>query len=270
MRRSACRQCRTRAAGPQEHEHRRRVWSAEARPANRRPPVAVGSQEHCLLARRRRVIRTTTEQRRRLLCSRADAHSARAGRDWCSGLLRPAAAVRWPAGFGDRLPDDASLLEPSKCAVRLLSTHSLDPRAEFSFEIQIANSFGDAPVGTQRLVLVLASAVSVLSEETIFISPNQTVVTISRLAPSTVGAYNVSVQDTSAGYRQELNGSPFQLVVRAAPSCKAVITELVSTRIPFNSHLMRSRETLIGSLVIGAMANFLQSRFVARGPRPRA
>jgi hypothetical protein len=174
-------------------------------------------------------------------------------------------------GFGDRLPDDASLLEPSKCAVRLLSTHSLEPRAEFSFEIQTANSFGDAPIGTQRLVLVVASAVSVLSEEEIIlVSPNQTVVTISRLAPSTVGAYNVSVQDTSAGYRQELYGSPFLLVVGAAPSCKVIINELVSTRIPFDSNLVRSRETLIGSLVVGAMANFLQSRFVDRRPRPRA
>ncbi len=108
------------------------------------------------------------------------------------GLLRPAAAVRWPAGFGDRLPDDGSLLEPSKCAVRLLSTHSLDPRAEFRFEIQTANSFGDAPIGTQRLVLVVASAVSVLSEETIFVSPNQTMVTISRLAPSTFGGRTMS------------------------------------------------------------------------------
>ena len=116
--------------------------------------------------------------------------------DETSGWLRPAAPIRWPVGFGDRLPDDGSLLEPSKCAVRLLSTHSLDPRAEFSFEIQTANSFGDAPVGTQRLVLVVASAASVLSEETILVSPNQTVVTISRLAPSTVGAYNVSVHDT--------------------------------------------------------------------------
>jgi hypothetical protein len=169
-------------------------------------------------------------------------------------------------GFGDRLPDDASLLEPSKCAVRLLSTHSLDPRAEFSFEIQTANSFGDSPIGTQSLVLVVASAVSVLSEETIYVPPNQTVVTISRLAPSAVGAYNVSVQDTSAGYRQELYGSPFLLVVGAAPSAKAVITELVSTRIPFDSNLVRSRETLIGSLVVGAMANFLQSRFVDRRP----
>ncbi len=83
--------------------------------------------------------------------------------DETSGLLRPAAPVRWPAGFGDRLPDDGSLLDPSKCAVRLLSTHSLEPRAEFCFEIQTANSFGDAPIGMQRLVLVVASAVSVLS-----------------------------------------------------------------------------------------------------------
>ena len=191
--------------------------------------------------------------------------------DETSGFLRPAAAVRWPAGFGDRLPDDRSLLDPSKCAVRLLSTHSLEPRAEFSFEIQIANSFGDAPVGTQRLVLVVASAVSVLSEEEIIlVSPNQTVVTISRLAPSTVGAYNVSVQDTSAGYRQELYGSPFLLVVGAAPSCKVIINDLVSTRSPLYPHLVRSRETLIGSLVVSAMVNFLQSRFVDRRPRPRA
>ena len=190
--------------------------------------------------------------------------------DETGGLLRPAAPVRWPAGFGDRLPDDGSLLEPSKCAVRLLSTHSLEPRAEFSFEIQIANSFGDAPIGTQHLVLVVASAVSVLSEETISVPPNQTVVTISRLAPSDVGAYNVSVQDTSAGYRQELYGSPFQPVVGAAPSSKAVITELVSMRIPFDSHLVCSRETLIRSLVVRAMANVLQSRFVDRRPRPRA
>jgi hypothetical protein len=96
------------------------------------------------------------------------------------------------------------------------------------------------------------------------------VVTISRLAPSAVGAYNVSVQDTSAGYRLELYGSPFQLVVGAAPSAKAVITELVLSRIPFYSHLVRSRETLIGSLVVSAMVNFLQSRFVDRRLRPCA
>jgi hypothetical protein len=52
------------------------------------------------------------------------------------------------------------------------------------------------------------------------------------------------------------------------PKCR--VTELVSMRIPFYSHLVFSRETLIGSLVVGAMANFLQSRFVDRRPRPRA
>jgi hypothetical protein len=144
--------------------------------------------------------------------------------DETTGTFRSVAPVHWPVGFGNQLPDDGSRLEPSKCAVRLVNTHGIRSGHEFRVEIQIANNFGDAPIGTQRLVLVVASAVSgsVLSQEDIFVPPNETVA-ISRPAPSAVGEYNVSVRDAVSG--EGLLGTPFLLVVEGVAPFACFVAE---------------------------------------------
>lgn len=144
--------------------------------------------------------------------------------DETTGTFRSVAPVHWPVGFGNQLPDDGSRLEPSKCAVRLVNTHGIRSGHEFRVEIQIANNFGDAPIGTQRLVLVVASAVSgsVLSQEDIFVPPNETVA-ISRPAPSAVGEYNVSVWDAVSG--EALSGTPFFLVVEGVAPFVCFVAE---------------------------------------------
>ncbi len=157
----------------------------------------------------------SSENKRNKKAGHCETHTVMV-QDETTGMFRSMAPVHWPVGFGNQLPDDGSRLEPSKCAVHLVNTDGFFSGREFSVEIQIANNFGDAPIGTQRLLLVVASAVSgiVVSQEDIFVPPNETV-TISRPAPSGVGEYNVSVRDAVSG--EGLSGSPFLLVVEGAP-----------------------------------------------------
>jgi hypothetical protein len=134
-----------------------------------------------------------------------------------TGGFRSVAPVHWPVGFGDRLPDDGSRLEPSKCAVHFLNKQrSIQSGVELVFEILLADNFGNAPVGTQHLILAVVNALSgvVLSRQDIFSAPNGTVWHINRLAPSDVGLYNVSLQDAVS--QQHLSGSPVLLEVEGA------------------------------------------------------
>ena len=149
-----------------------------------------------------------------------------------TGVFRSVAPVHWPVGFGDRLPDDGSRLEPSKCAVRFLNKQrSIQSGVELVFEILLADNFGNAPVGTQHLILAVVNALSgvVLSRQDIFSAPNGTVWHINRLAPSDVGLYNVSLQDAVS--QQHLSGSPVLLEVEGADVCLICCHFLTSNRL---------------------------------------
>jgi len=49
----------------------------------------------------------------------------------------------------------------------------------------------------------------------------------------------------------------------ALPSQSTAITSLSAMRIPFSEQLVRSGETIVGNLVVAALAEFLASRFAA-------
>ncbi len=129
-----------------------------------------------------------------------------------SKSLSQVADIQWPSGFGTLLPDDGSLLEPSKCLLIILGD-TFEVGQTLDLQIDVANNFGEALPKAAYLILSLtmASASEVLSAREIVLLANSTTITVSYVLPTAPGAYEVSAFDKRTGNR--IQGSPRTIIV---------------------------------------------------------
>ena len=129
-----------------------------------------------------------------------------------SKSLIQVADIQWPSGFGTMLPDDGSLLEPSKCLL-IVPGDTFEFSRTLDLQIDVANNFGEALPEAAYLILSLtmASASEVLSATEILLPANSTTITVSYVLPTAPGAYQVSVFDKRTG--NLIQGSPRTIIV---------------------------------------------------------
>ena len=126
------------------------------------------------------------------------------------------ADIRWPAGFGSTIPDDGSLLEPSKCTLKIPS-NTFTAGQTVDFVIDVATNFGEALSESAYLTLSLtkANASAVLATKEITVLANSTSITVTYVVPENAGAYDVSIFDKRTGH--PIQGSPVTFVVGGTP-----------------------------------------------------
>jgi len=122
------------------------------------------------------------------------------------------AAIRWPAGFGNTIPDDGYLLEPSKCTLSIPSD-TLTAGQTVDLRIDVATNFGEALSETAYLTLSLtkANASAVVATKEITVLANSTRITVMYAVPENAGVYEVSIFDKRTGH--PIQGSPGTFVV---------------------------------------------------------
>jgi hypothetical protein len=121
-------------------------------------------------------------------------------------------SMHWPAGFGNVLPDDGSLLEASKCMLSLTGG-TFQGKQGMDLQINVVNNFGEAPSEAAQLTVSLSKSngSEVLSTTEITIPENSSSIAVAYVTPEPTGAYEISVVDKRTGY--PIQGSPRTFVV---------------------------------------------------------
>jgi hypothetical protein len=122
------------------------------------------------------------------------------------------ADIRWPAGFGSTIPDDGSLLEPSKCLLIILGDN-FEVGQTLDLQIDVANNFGEALPEAHCLILSMtkASDSTVLSTADIMVPANSTTIAVRYVLQGAPGAYEISAFDKRTGYH--IQNSPSIVIV---------------------------------------------------------
>jgi hypothetical protein len=121
------------------------------------------------------------------------------------------ADIRWPTGFGSVLPDDGSLLEPSKCTL-IIQSSTFEASQTLDLRIDVADNFGEALRKTAHLILsVTKSSTFAVSTTEIMVPENSTTIAFPYALPDDPGAYEVTAFDKRTGCH--IRNSPATIVV---------------------------------------------------------
>jgi hypothetical protein len=139
-----------------------------------------------------------------------------------SSSFVPVRPIYWPTGFKpNSVPDDGSLLEPSKCQLRLTGYDSFTAGESITLHIDVANNFGEALSESAYLTITVQKAdasTTLFTTEEALAPANSTGFTFDLALPGMAGVFDVSVCDKRSGLH--VRASPMRTVVQGALFCQ--------------------------------------------------
>ena len=149
-----------------------------------------------------------------------------------SSSFVPVRPIYWPTGFKpNSVPDDGSLLEPSKCQLRLTGYDSFTAGESITLHIDVANNFRDALTESAYLTITVqkADASTMLFTTDALAPANSTNFTFDLALPGTAGVFDVSVCDKRSGLH--VRPSPLRIIVEGTRLLQYIILSAVAAAV---------------------------------------
>ena len=149
-----------------------------------------------------------------------------------SSSFVPVRPIYWPTGFKpNSVPDDGSLLEPSKCQLRLTGYDSFTAGESITLHIDVANNFGEALSESAYLTITVqkADASTMLFTTDALAPANSTNFTFDLALPGTAGVFDVLVCDKRSGLH--VRPSPLRIIVEGTRLLQYIILSAVAAAV---------------------------------------